>query len=183
MICQNCKNVVPSNVEFCPYCGTAINSYYQNPSKPSNSSNIIVFAVVGVLLFAAIGFGAWYYISQNEKEKLALEQRAREAEQAKKEAEEKAPDTVVVEKVKPIVKDYSTTYYEPENPSVVYIKGNRVNVRDCASMSGGVLGLVKKGERLDYLGTYGDWYEVNYYGTIGYIRKYHTNGKRIAVAQ
>lgn len=183
MICQNCKNPVPSNVEFCPYCGAAVNSYYQNPSRPSNSNNGIIFAIVGVLFLAIIGLGAWYYISQNEKEKQALEQRANEAEQAKKEAEEKKPDTVVVEKVK-TVKEYSTsTYYEPENPSVVYITGNRVNVRNCASMSGGVLGLVLKGQSLNYISTYGDWYEVDYYGTVGYIRKYHTNGKRIAIAK
>lgn len=177
MNCPKCNREVNPQAAFCPHCGSPLNQqpvyYEQRPKK--NTGLIIACSILGLLLAVAIGFGVNMYLTNNEKEKADLEQRAQEAE-----AKAEIKDTVVVEKVKEVkVREH----VEPANPSIVHIKGNVVNVRDSPSLHGSVIGTVYKGEDLTYYATEGDWYAVNYYGSWGYIRKYHTNGKRIAVAR
>lgn len=157
-----------------------------NQGGNKNTGLIIACVVLGVILLGVIGVGAWMYIDNNQKEKEKIVQELKEKEEALKEAEEKGSDTVIVEKTKQVVVPAAApaapAYSEPANPSYVSIKGNSVNIRVSPSLSAGVMGLVYKGETLGFIADLGEWYEVDYYGSYGYVRKHHTTGKRIAVA-
>lgn len=187
MICPNCQKEIPAGMAFCPHCGTYLQSYaQQTPNNNKNTNNVLIgiCAVLVVLLLGAIGFGAWYYISTKEKEKEAIAQQLRDKERALQEAEERTPDTIVVEKTKTVtVPPPAPAYTEPINPSTVLILGNVVNVRSDTSLGASVIGVVYKGQSVEYAADYGEWYGVYVNGYYGYIRKHHTNGKRIAIAQ
>lgn len=187
MICPNCQTEIPAGMAFCPHCGAALQNYgQQNPSNRNNTNNVLIGICVAlaVLLVGAIGFGAWYYITQKEKEKEEIAQQLRDKEKALREAEERTPDTIVVEKTKTVtVAPPAPAYSEPINPSTVLILGNVVNVRSDTSLGASVIGVVYKGQSVEFAADYGEWYGVYLDGYYGYIRKHHTNGKRIAVAQ
>ena len=52
---------------------------------------------------------------------------------------------------------------------VAYAQTDTLRVRKEASMEGGVLGLLSKGEALEAIEEQGDWVEVSYEGTTGYV--------------
>lgn len=52
---------------------------------------------------------------------------------------------------------------------VAYAQTDTLRVRKEASLEGGVLGLLSKGEALEALEEQGDWVEVSYEGTTGYV--------------
>lgn len=189
MICPNCNKEIQAGLAYCPHCGAALNpapyNYYPNNNGSKNNNVLIAICVaLAVLLVGAIGIGFWYYHTNNEKEKEVIAQQLREKEKELKQAEEKKPDTVVVEKTKTVtVPQPQPTYSEPINPSWVYILGNVVNVRSSPSMGASVITAVSKGQYVEFSSDYGDWYEVYANGYYGFIRKYHTNGKRIAIAK
>ena len=52
---------------------------------------------------------------------------------------------------------------------VAYAQTDTLRVRKEASMDGGVLGLLSKGEALEAIKEHGDWVEVSYEGATGYV--------------
>lgn len=52
---------------------------------------------------------------------------------------------------------------------VAYAQTDTLRVRKEASLEGGVLGLLSKGEALEAIEEQGDWVEVSYEGTTGYV--------------
>lgn len=52
---------------------------------------------------------------------------------------------------------------------VAYAQTDTLRVRKEASLDGGVLGLLSKGEALEAIKEHGDWVEVSYEGTTGYV--------------
>lgn len=190
MICPNCNKEIQSGLAFCPHCGTPIPqqpySYYgapQNNNKNKNGLLIGLCIALGILLLLVIGIGGWLVYSHNEEEKEKIAQELAVKKKELEEAQEKTPDTVIVEKTKKVKEVVSVEHQEPINPTSVRIKGNAVNVRYSPSLSSDVMGLVYKGESFGFISDLGEWYEIDYYGSYGYVRKHHTNGKRIAVAR
>lgn len=55
--------------------------------------------------------------------------------------------------------------------SYVVINGNNVCIRSSASLSDNKIGHENKGARFQYMGTYGSFYCINYYGNYGYVHK------------
>lgn len=67
MLCNHCKNEVPDNSQYCPYCGEAIEEVFIKPSisehglsQPVNESKTLLMGIIGVfssfLFFMGIPF-------------------------------------------------------------------------------------------------------------------------------
>lgn len=58
------------------------------------------------------------------------------------------------------------------NAQTVVINGNNVRVRSSATTNANnIIGSEDKGARFAYIGTYGSFYCINYYGMYGYVHK------------
>ena len=131
--------------------------------KASTSSKILTRLSGGTKVTVLGESGNWYHVNYNG----TLGYLSREYVRVTEETPTAAPTTAPTAQPTPA----PTQAPETGRLGVVTISGSRLNLREKASTLSKILTRLSGGARVTVLGESGNWYHVNYNGTLGYLSK------------
>ena len=135
--------------------------------KASTSSKILARLSGGTKVTVLGESGNWYHVDYNG----TLGYLSREYVRVTEETPTAAPTTAPT--AAPTSQPTAAPTQAPETgqTGVVNISGSRLNLREKASTSSKILTRLSGGTKVTVLGESGNWYHVNYNGTLGYLSK------------
>ena len=135
--------------------------------KASTSSKILTRLSGGTKVTVLGESGNWYHVNYNG----TLGYLSRDYVRVTGEAPTAAPTNEPTAEPTPEPAPEPTQAPETGRTGVVNISGSRLNLREKASTSSKILTRLSGGTKVTVLGESGNWYHVNYNGTLGYLSK------------